>query len=264
MPEKVIENIDDYSYASYYTEVFYNDIKLSSATAFVYSYRNQLFLITNLHVVTGKDIFTNECLNVNAAIPNKLKVYMFKKVSEVSLEYTDVEIPLNFDNPNWYTVTIEDRKIDIAVIKLNLEEDIICYPINELEEPCNEETEIHVRDDVFVIGYPFGFREVEGLGLPIWKRGSIASEPSANMRNITALYIDTATRSGMSGSPVVYKERRTVTIVSSDNKFSRYYTKFIGVYSGRIGKKGDLQLGIVWKGKLIEDIIKTIPNQEGL
>lgn len=68
---------------------------------------------------------------------------------------------------------------------------------------------------VYVIGFPSSLSS--GFGLPIWKSGYIASEPAydvilggklsefGGMRGgtkIPAIFIDSLTRSGMSGSPV--------------------------------------------------------------
>lgn len=64
----------------------------------------------------------------------------------------------------------------------------------------------------------------------------------------------------MSGSPVIlYKDRPAVLFSEKENKMSRHWTKFIGIYSGRIGadseEKGDAQLGRVWKASVIQELI---------
>ena len=56
-------------------------------------------------------------------------------------------------------------------------------------------------DDCFVLGYPKNIDA--GLDLPLWKRASIASEPSIDHGGLPRLLIDTATRKGMSGAPIV-------------------------------------------------------------
>jgi len=66
--------------------------------------------------------------------------------------------------------------------------------------------EITPRDEwPAVLGYPEG---MIGPGRsPIWKRGSMASEPKYNWRDKPGFLIDTATRNGMSGAPVVARHR---------------------------------------------------------
>ena len=70
------------------------------------------------------------------------------------------------------------------------------------------------------------------------------------------MLIDTATRSGMSGSPVIIK-RTGVHGLVEDERFSTA-AGFVGIYSGRYGvssNKGYVQLGIVWRKEVIEEII---------
>lgn len=76
------------------------------------------------------------------------------------------------------------------------------------------------------------------------------------MEDLPYYFVDTATKSGMSGSPVILRERRgVVNINKSEGKWSRYRTKLVGIYSGRIGAysetRNDAQLGRVWKTSVI-------------
>ena len=109
--------------------------------------------------------------------------------------------------------------------------------------------------DVFVLGYPFGTGKT---GLPIWKRGSIASEPDLVPHVESYLLVDTASRPGMSGSPVILRtyfmhvtQRNVITVTSGPAN------KFIGVYSGRLHTQDSLeaQIGMVWAGTYIDEII---------
>jgi hypothetical protein len=109
--------------------------------------------------------------------------------------------------------------------------------------------------DVFVLGYPFGPGKT---GLPIWKRGSIASEPDLVPLVESYLFVDTASRPGMSGSPVIV--RTYATHVSEGNEITftaGAANKFIGVYSGRLHTQNPLeaQIGMVWSPTYIDEII---------
>ena len=58
-----------------------------------------------------------------------------------------------------------------------------------------------VGSEVFVLGFPRGLRTQSNF--PIWKRGTIATEPAIPRDDGAPLIlIDAATRKGMSGSPV--------------------------------------------------------------
>ena len=135
---------------------------------------------------------------------------------------------------------------------------------------------------MFIIGFPLGISI--GEGLPLWKSGYIASEPYFDVtlggeisdtrgpsggRTISAFFIDSQTRSGMSGSPVFASYTGTwdmrnpyVTPTASDYSerpdeiiLSGIAREFIGCYSGRAGTVGhEAALGICWRKDAIEAI----------
>jgi hypothetical protein len=117
-----------------------------------------------------------------------------------------------------------------------------------------------VSQDAFVIGFPFGL--IAGAPAPVWKRGTIALDPSFDADGLPKMLIDTATRAGMSGSVVV---ARHITVGRRYRKKDGseagpvIYAKHdlvVGIYSGR--HYPDLekaQLGIVWKRRAIEETV---------
>jgi hypothetical protein len=114
---------------------------------------------------------------------------------------------------------------------------------------------IRISMEVFILGYPFG---PEPPYFPVWKRGNIASEPDLVRLGSQYLLVDSASRPGMSGAPVI---RRSWTNHLVDSNFvarnDMIATKFIGVYSGRRHTKdtSDAQLGMVWPEFYINEII---------
>jgi hypothetical protein len=57
---------------------------------------------------------------------------------------------------------------------------------------------IEIGNEVFILGYPLGFTHF--VNTPIWKRGSIASEPHIETAETKfRVVIDATTRGGMSG-----------------------------------------------------------------
>ena len=71
------------------------------------------------------------------------------------------------------------------------------------------------------------------------------------------MYIDTASAKGMSGSPVIRRTTGGATENGAFSMFSGPASRFIGIYSGRLttGNSVDAQLGMVWKSRVIEEII---------
>jgi hypothetical protein len=109
----------------------------------------------------------------------------------------------------------------------------------------------------YVLGYPEG---MIGPGRsPIWKRGSIATEPRYDFREKPGFLIDSATRSGMSGSPVIARHSGILNpggpINLAPDAVIGTMNKFIGIYSGHLGEDPlEVQLGMVWRADVLQDI----------
>ncbi|MDG2524206.1 hypothetical protein P6166_02385 [Stenotrophomonas sp. HITSZ_GD] len=133
-----------------------------------------------------------------------------KNLVELSVPLYDDEMnPLWFEHPDRHMV-------DIAIVELpvELEEYFHFVDIHSVED----DTEIAegVAKDVFILGYPFSKKDLESefgeqapYYLPIWKRGSIASEPAVPLHD-RVLLIDSLSRAGMSGAPVLIAEDNRV------------------------------------------------------
>lgn len=97
--------------------------------------------------------------------------------------------------------------------------------------------------------------------MPVWKQGSFASEPYlAPDHDQLYLIVDSASRPGMSGSPVIQRVHGIVEF--EDGQHGRIRNgdgamSFVGVYSGRFHTKNavDAQLGRVWPRRLVEEIV---------
>jgi len=149
------------------------------------------------------------------------------------------------DHPLWLQHNKFGSSVDIAILRLQPDDRFTFVPINEQDEPPPYEFGPMVGKDVFVLGYPFGKLSLRLSLFPIWKRASIASELAYQVEERPMFLVDTATKSGMSGSPVVY--------VAGE------FQQFMGVYSGRYGGDDlrDVQLGRVWRSSLIKEIISS-------
>ncbi len=87
---------------------------------------------------------------------------------------------------------------------------------------------------VFILGFPFGRM---GIGMPVWKQATFASEPflSPDMDH-RYLIVDSASRPGMSGSPVIQRVHGQIEL--EGDQYGRISEgdgalRFVGVYSGR-------------------------------
>jgi hypothetical protein len=129
---------------------------------------------------------------------------------------------------------------------------IALYPLNLL---ANAGLRIEIGMEVFILGYPF---KLDPPAYPVWKRGSIASEPQLAPITTNYMLVDTASRPGMSGAPVIRRswsnhmvETGLMALVDTP------LNKFIGIYSGRLptAHPSEAQIGLVWDGSLINEII---------
>lgn len=255
-------NVNKYSLASYCVEIFFNDISLSTGTCFFTKRNGITYLVTNWHIVSGRNADTKQCLEATGAIPNRLRVFIAEDQGEGTARYHEnsyIDIPLYDENdtPLWYELAIENRMIDVALIPLSNTDFLHCT-IEDAEEPFNEKVHYEIASEIFIIGFPFA-KNTEFM--PIWKKATVASEPEIDMDDMPYFYADTATKAGMSGSPVIlYKDRPVIIVNEEENQISRHKTKFIGVYSGRIGAnsdtRNDAQLGRIWKESVIDRILE--------
>lgn len=285
-------------------ETKFEGIILSTATGFLVKYGEEIFLITNRHVVTGKNIFTGKLLDdKNASMPNELIVefsYEVERINsddkfwanpfKIKLYKNDIVID---DEKLWLEHPIYKDKIDIVAINVTticknsikaLYDIVNCSSANI---PLYENIEAidfipKVTDQVFVVGYPYGYSTTSKRYLPIWSGATIASEYEENLTvpinyidecnmiyreldleiderkkigiieklkkvthyEVPTFLVDAKTREGQSGSPVIYCNKTS----------NKEETFLLGIYSGRVHENSDL--GYVWKTELIKEIIE--------
>ena len=259
----------------------------SYATGFFVRGEDHLFLVTNWHVLSGLDPS-----NPSAASkppPNYVKLFLRSKDGWI----VEMTVPLYDEhmNPLW-----SEHSQRFAV-------DVVVYPfpvtLAQHFEMIDIRTAAHDKDieevvakDVFVLGYPFGREEMKSsfgedtpYYLPVWKRGTIASEPRIRLGKKVIL-IDTLSRPGMSGAPVLISEERAVTRLEgvnadvwrrheqgtlsaldaissldttrmSDGVEKRY--RLLGVYSGVIGntRLEQVALGKCWHADVLHELIAS-------
>lgn len=247
--------VNENSVKSIYVDICYEDLTIASATGFIVYKDKTFYLITNRHVVTGRNNETNECLDLKyGAIPNKI-IIMVPRIEGKKWIWSKVVIQLYNVNgePIWLEHPTYKNRVDVVAIKL-------CNDIQtNFYYNLKSNYYTSVTDNVFIVGYPFGFNVNPKNGkYAIWTTGIIASDPDLNLNindeQLPAFLIDAKTRHGQSGSPVIYYS--SIGIDKTNNGIGFYGFPIIheiGIYSGRINKESDL--GYVWKWSLIGEII---------
>lgn len=255
MGEKNLKMIDPLSCHSLIIGLFFNQQSLGTATGFTIEYNDKPYLVTNWHVVSGRDSNTKEPLDKKyAAIPNKIRVafHIKDKLGTWLLTY------LNLYNESGSPVWLEHKngnEVDVVMIPLeNLQESIVTYPLDlNLSQ-----TDIAPSPGMpaFIVGYPLGFTVSKKSAWPIWKTGHIACDHDLQFNEKDAFLIDASTRGGMSGSPVLIRPFGAYRKNNGNFTMGKIETRFLGIYSGRIGSlEQNSDIGIVWKPNIIEEIL---------
>lgn len=249
--------VDFNSLASIYIQAQKGTKFLWSATGFFLQVKNTVYLITNNHVVGGKyhtEEFKRDHKNdsMKDTLPDILEIRLYdKKLGSFKFE----------------TLGLEDSKGNLLHIKIYEDEkdsnslrDAVAIPINGLNEIITRlkingydsttigKIPLYDSQQLFVIGYP---QNTDNF-YPIWKSGTIASEPNFMSVGNSTFYIDATTRHGMSGSPVVFRDDKISDPKGGISFLSGITTKLIGIYSAQ---NFNSELGVVTR---IETIYKNL------
>lgn len=254
--------IDQFSLTTAPIEQYFNDTKLGVATGFVWQVGNQPYLVTNWHVVTCQRFPTGENLHSQSGRPNVLRVHFNIRAQDFGKKRFDITIRDGDNKPLW--LIRPGRNVDIAVVPLPIDPNDPVVNLHSLNKLTTTDIGVFIGLDVFVLGYPFG---LEPPGYPVWKRGSIASEPDLVRMTYDYLLVDTAPRPGMSGGPVILRNSSNHITEDGSNRplDSTPRTRFIGIYSGCVQTKDkeEAQIGMVWHPSFIEEIIAANTRDPG-
>jgi len=254
--QDMMKHIDEYSGSACPIELFFDDTFLGVGTSFIWKQGDNHYLITNWHNVSGRDPFTGKHISKTAAEPNRIKVW-FNAHQSVGARYREfIDLYDKDGHPIWYIHPKYGTGCDVVAIPLiDVNAQIKFYPINSLSQA---NLDISVGHDLFVLGYPFG---ISRMALPVWKRASLATEPELTSDEEPYVLLDTASRPGMSGSPII---RRGWGSVAMDDGSTATFsggsaTRVFGIYSGRLTTSDplDAELGIAWPIELVPTIIES-------
>ncbi len=253
--------IDEYSLATVPVIPMFNETVLGNATAFVWRHNDRDFLITNWHVVTGRNNETGTNLHPQGGRPNRLRLYFNPAQMMFGKHEADQELFQPDGSPVWCVHPVHGRAVDVVAILLPPQPAHLHFrPINHMS---SDRLEISVGMDVFILGYPFGYQPP---GYPVWKQGSVASEPQLAPLTHRYMLVDSASRPGMSGSPVIRRSWGNHMLENNNVAMGTgSATRFIGVYSGRLHTNdlNDAQLARVWPRALLEENVQ-IPTRDRL
>lgn len=249
--------IDKYSYTSIRIGCYFNENKIGDATGFILEApNNRKYLVTNLHVVSGKNSDTGKNILKSGAIPNKLIISMpVRELTQFGYAWKELAIDLYTKENKRVWIQSNERlapnapMIDIALIAFK---GTYTEKIHSIELSLkNTDMILYPSEPVSIIGFPYGKSSTANFA--IWKTGHIASDLDIDYKGMPMFLIDSTTRTGMSGSPVIAIRNGPYQNSKGYQYIGGRIEKFLGVYSGRINAESEL--GRVWKPKAIEQIL---------
>jgi hypothetical protein len=261
------------SYSSLRLDLFSQDgLRLKPASGFAVEAENQHYIITNLHILSGRDFPAGEPQEA-ATTPYLLKTSIHSNGGQ-----GEQRAPLSWGPWQRITISLFDESGAPTWIERRAKDaDIVALPIR-LNDPMrliqslsafkSKMTEINLHGDywsrissipistidtqvdycppdpVHVIGYPLGWAPAgpDKSSSAFWRASWIASElHEPGMIQGDVFFIDPCAPEGMSGSPVIGMK---------DDQL-----KLLGVYSDRSTPEFGANAGLVWEAWLIKELI---------
>jgi len=274
--KELSEQIDPLNFSVMRLQPLFNETILGDATGFFYygilNNKPNFWLVTNWHVLSGRNADNPEqVLHSKKALPNRLRLslilkhghaeYATRPDAHVLMQEQYIELYDQQGLAGWYQHKSKNN-LDVAVINVGAAFDSFNITgINQIA--MQNDMAIQIGNGVFILGYPLGFSHF--ISTPIWKRGSIASEPNLETpESKTRVVIDATTRQGMSGAPVIMREK--THYITEDGKIKTHVnaTRWIGIYASRpnilsseneSGEDCRAEVGYFYKMRCVHDTI---------
>ena len=232
-------------------------VQIGSGSGFLVLLTGGHALVTNWHVLTGRNRITGEPKKSGQPLPTEADVHFWtgtpsgeiiKRSGTMSL-YDDAERPL------WTVHPHHGRLVDIAALDFRVEltdgSRLMPYRLGRLDDPAI----LFPTSDVNIVGYPAAVGQRSASA--VWTRATIASEPHEDFDGLPSFLVDARARDGQSGSPVIGfwlpgepKQTANGALIEMTPRWELF-----GIYSGRITKKSDL--GRVWKRAAIVEVLTS-------
>jgi hypothetical protein len=229
---------------------------LDQGTGFLVCHEECLYLITNWHVVTGRDPVTNKNVGGYSSLPEYLEVSFPVLVGE-DLYWTTQRLDLydtHTRRARWLVhpyAPPRDGGTDVIALPIDKEPpSVYAYRLEDAVDP----RELSPGTELSIVGYPLGVK----TNTPVWSRATVASEPRHGFNDDPVYLVDTRSRPGQSGSPVVARDSRSA--IDGHRRSDTAEWKLSGVYSGRVDT--ELDLGRVWWPIVIREVLQHMQHDQ--
>lgn len=235
-----------------------------SASGFFFQHNNELFLITNKHVVEGSN---DLCSRIDT-----LKLVLHRSDSDLkqNIEY---KIPL-YKGKNKIWIEHKNANVDVVAIPLSLRHFLKNFYFKSFSKDnfLPSHYVLYPGEDLIVMGYPYGYYDRIN-NLPVFRTASIASILGIDFEGEPLFLTDGKLHPGISGSPIIAAPRQSwhtnnnSTGVGNDSNFyligvhsavQNIELRFKDKLTNRITKKIlPLELGVSWYAKTIIEILES-------
>lgn len=233
-------------------------LSIGVATGTVWVQGTNYALVSNWHVLAGRNNRTGQPRHASGAVPHSVTFPVKRPDAYI---WDMVTLPLmDGDTPRWRQHPA-GQSIDLAWLPISPSTTIdraIALPT----QTNSNELALLAGLDAYVLGFPLGMNKQDYM--PIWKRASIASEPLGSVDGLEIILVDTATREGMSGAPAFLWQTGAQLIQEKPGvvhtRIGGAAERLLGIYSGRYGADDEFgaQLGRVWKSSLVEQMLNQV------
>ncbi|WP_416960774.1 S1 family peptidase [Streptomyces sp. Agncl-13] len=257
------------------------DERLGSGTGFLMGIPGDFWLVTAWHVLSGRNSVTKEVRDKLARCPDFLRVRFARRGEGGEFEAADENFELypegdEFkERPLWRSPS--EQRIDVAALRIGNVPESAEDPflpnewptLRDLHPPdrraglradADIDLPLRVADRLYVLGFPFG--DTGSWPFAVWTAALVASEPMRGWDGLPGFLLDSRTRPGQSGSPVLMHLRPgdSVFVNGDVHLHEEWVTALVGVYSGRINKESDL--GMVWTAETLFDLLPQLAPPE--
>jgi hypothetical protein len=214
--------------------VFHDADTICQGTGFIIKPKNNCYLVTNYHVLTNKNPYTGTWADEKKQLsPNRIEIWYHSKTSpSINKKY---EVLIRSGKELFMYKTENSKVMDIGILPLtDTVGDIRIFPLKYDEKIQGlksqlslSENKMKVTEQVFSIGFPYG---AIFDNYPLWKKGTIATEPISDYNGYPIIAADGIWLPGMSGSPV-YQITNSINIDEGQINSNQPYKIFVGVQS---------------------------------
>ena len=237
----------------------------------------RVFLVTNRHVVSGENVFPRQQrqaapitisgeVRLHSPIENKPFSISLADTSGKWLELLNVGYDADVFRRAYKHIDVTAIDLSECVATDQIAR-VVAVDLDDLYPEQHSEADellrgLCVTDSCFVAGFPMSEGMTPNASLPVFKSGTVATEPRTEQLHYFLL--DSPSREGMSGSAVIH---RTNSAISNVGLETQRYMQFVGIYSGsflpetsqRATQQRDFGLGIVWSlSKAIRPLLASV------